>query len=197
MDCSPPGSSIHGDSPGKNTGVGCQAFLQGIFPTQESNQSLLYCRQILYQLSYQGVSCMYILLFNKSLSHVQLFATPWTAAARLLCPWDSLGKKAGVGCHALLQGIFSTQGSNPGLLHLLHWQAGSLPLASSAKPLRLGPRSPYPASPRGGKRCPVSRGPRGIHSYPLGWRQRAGQQRGTHLVPQPNSCPPWPWECVS
>ena len=32
MDCSPPGSSVHGDSPGKNTGVGCHALLQGIFP---------------------------------------------------------------------------------------------------------------------------------------------------------------------
>ena len=36
---------------------------------------------------------------------------------RLLYPWDSLGKKTGVGCHALLQGIFPTQGLNPGLLH--------------------------------------------------------------------------------
>ena len=36
---------------------------------------------------------------------------------RLLCPWDSPGKKTRVGCHALLQGIFPTQGSNPGLLH--------------------------------------------------------------------------------
>ena len=35
----------------------------------------------------------------------------------------------GVGCHALLQGIFPTQGSNPCLLCLLHWQAGSLPPA--------------------------------------------------------------------
>ena len=37
MDCSPPGSSVHGDSPGKNTGVGCHALLQGIFPIQGSN----------------------------------------------------------------------------------------------------------------------------------------------------------------
>ena len=37
--------------------------------------------------------------------------------ARLLCPWDSPGKNTGVGCHALLQGIFPTQGSNPGLPH--------------------------------------------------------------------------------
>ena len=44
--------------------------------------------------------------------------------ARLLCPWDSPGKNTGVGCHALLQGIFPTQGLNPRLLSLLHWQAG-------------------------------------------------------------------------
>ena len=36
MDCSPPDSSVSGDSPGKNTGVGCHALLQGIFLTQES-----------------------------------------------------------------------------------------------------------------------------------------------------------------
>ena len=40
MDCRPPGSSFHGDSPGKNTGVGCHACPQGIVPTQGSNLSL-------------------------------------------------------------------------------------------------------------------------------------------------------------
>ena len=48
---------------------------------------------------------------------------------RFLCLWDSLGENAGVGCHALLQVIFLTQGSNPSLLSFLPWQAGSLPLA--------------------------------------------------------------------
>ena len=38
----------------KNTGVGSLSLLQQIFPTQELNQGLLYCRQVLYQLSYQG-----------------------------------------------------------------------------------------------------------------------------------------------
>ena len=47
-DCSPPGSSVHGDSPGKNTGVGCHFLLQGIFPTQGSNPGLPHCRQILH-----------------------------------------------------------------------------------------------------------------------------------------------------
>ena len=54
MDCSSPGSSVHRDSPGRNTGVGCHALLQGIFPTQGSNPGLLPCRQILYHLSREG-----------------------------------------------------------------------------------------------------------------------------------------------
>ena len=54
MDCSLPGSSVPGDSPGKNTREGCHALLEGIFPIQESNPDLPHCRQILYQLSYQG-----------------------------------------------------------------------------------------------------------------------------------------------
>jgi len=54
MDCSPPGSSVHGDSPGKSPGVGCHALLQGIFPTQGSNPGLLHCRWILSCLSHQG-----------------------------------------------------------------------------------------------------------------------------------------------
>ena len=53
-DGSPPGSSVHGDSPGKNTRVCCHALLQGIFPTQGSNPGLPHCRQILYLLSHQG-----------------------------------------------------------------------------------------------------------------------------------------------
>ena len=42
-------------------------------------------------------------------------------AHQALCPWDSPGKNTGVGCHALLQRIFLTQGLNPRLLCLLHW----------------------------------------------------------------------------
>ena len=54
IDCSPPGSSVHADSPGKNTGVGCHALLQGIFMTQGPNPGLLHCRKILHHLSHQG-----------------------------------------------------------------------------------------------------------------------------------------------
>ena len=59
------GSSVHGDSPDKNTGVGCHAFLQGIFPTQEMNPILLHCRQILYCLSNQ-TSPLFLLYLVKS-----------------------------------------------------------------------------------------------------------------------------------
>ena len=52
MDYSPPGSSVHEDSPGKNIGVGCHALLQGMFPTQGSSPptSLVSSlgRQVLY-----------------------------------------------------------------------------------------------------------------------------------------------------
>ena len=53
MDCSPPSFSVHGDSPGENTEVGCHALLQRIFPTHGLNPGLPHCRQILYCLSHQ------------------------------------------------------------------------------------------------------------------------------------------------
>ena len=52
----------------------------------------------------------------------------------LYSPWTSPSQNTGVGCHFLLQGIFPTQGSNPCLLCLLHWQVGSLPLVPPGKP---------------------------------------------------------------
>ena len=70
----------------------------------------------------------------KSLQSCPDSLQPCGLYARLLCPWDSPGKNTEVGCHALLQGIFPTQGSNPHLLYLLHWQVGSLPLVPSGKP---------------------------------------------------------------
>ena len=122
MDCSLPSSSVHGDSPVKNTGVGCHALFQEIFPTQGSNPGLPHFKQILYHLSNHAAAAAKSLqscptLCNpmdcslpgysihgilqartlewvaisfsnawkwkvkvKLLSHVQLLATPWTAA---------------------------------------------------------------------------------------------------------------------
>ena len=73
MDCSLPGSSVHGDSPGKNTGVGCHALLQ-IFPTEGSNPGLLHCRWILYHLSPQG-SPISTVKFPKFFNHSK--SVPW------------------------------------------------------------------------------------------------------------------------
>ena len=51
--CDPMDSSVCGDSPGKNTRVGCHTLFQGVFPTQESNPGVWHCRRILYSLSHQ------------------------------------------------------------------------------------------------------------------------------------------------
>ena len=48
------------NSPGQNIGVGSLSLLQGIFPTQGSNPALLHCRQILYQLSYEGYLTVFV-----------------------------------------------------------------------------------------------------------------------------------------
>ena len=64
-------------------------------------------------------------------------------STRLLCPWDSLDKNTGVGCHALLQGIFPKQESNSSLLCLLCWQAGSLPLVPPGRESRKAPQGPW------------------------------------------------------
>ena len=67
--CSPPASPVHGDSPGKNTEVGCHALLQGIFPTQGLDPSLPHW-SILYHLSPRGspfhsiVTCYKVIHFS-------------------------------------------------------------------------------------------------------------------------------------
>ena len=63
INCSPPGSPVHGDCSGKNTGVCSLSLLQGNFPTQELNQGLLHCKQIHYPLSYQKSPYMYVCMY--------------------------------------------------------------------------------------------------------------------------------------
>ena len=63
--------------------------------------------------------------------------------ARLLCPWDFPGKNNGVGCHALLQGIFPIQGLNLHLQCLLLWQAVSLPLCHLGRPIKANKKVNY------------------------------------------------------
>ena len=114
------------DFPSKNTGMGCHFFLQGIFLTQGLNLGLPFCRRILFFEPPCVLRCF---------SHVQLCVTLWTAACQAPLPWDSPGKNTRVGCRALLQDIFFTQGSNPRLLLFLCWQAVSLPLTPPGKPI--------------------------------------------------------------
>ena len=96
---SPPGSSVHADSPRENTGVDCHALFQGTFPTQGSNPGLLHCRQILYCLSHQGSPRMEWVAYPFSRGSSQLrnqtgvsctaggFSISWaTRKARLMLP---------------------------------------------------------------------------------------------------------------
>ena len=61
--------------------------------------------------------CVCVCVCVKSLSHVRLFATPWTVACQAPLSMRFSSKNTGVDCHFLLQGIFPTQGSNLGPLH--------------------------------------------------------------------------------
>ena len=67
-------------------------------------------------------------------SRVWLFVTPSTVAHQAPLSMGFSRREYWVGCHALLQGIFPTQGLNSRLWCLLHWQAGSLPLVPPLKP---------------------------------------------------------------
>ena len=101
MDCSPPGWLLcPWNSPGKNTGVGCHSFLQGIFPAQGLNPGLLHCRQILFCLSHQGSPQ------NKRTNKYILKKQP---PLDVLCPWDSSGKNTGEGCYVLLHSTANSQ----------------------------------------------------------------------------------------
>ena len=70
----------------------------------------------------------------KLLQLCPILCNPGDCSPPGFCPWDSPGKNSRVGCHFILHGILLTQGLKPSLLHLLHWQAGSLPRVTPGKP---------------------------------------------------------------
>ena len=74
------------------------------------------------------------LVHAQLLSHVWLFATPWTIVRLLLSPWDFFLGNTRVSCPLFLQGIFSTQEWNSCLLHL---QVDSLPLSQLGSQLKV------------------------------------------------------------
>ena len=113
----------------------------------------------------------------KSLSHIQLFVTPQTAARQAPLSMGFSGKVLERGCHALLQGIFLIQGLSRRLSCFLHLEAGSPPLAPAGKP-RMHPgthrRRPLQGQNRRGARegpCFCCQGIRGtcpgLLLYPL------------------------------
>ena len=74
MDCSSPGSSVHGILRARILEWGCHALLQGIFPTQELNPGLLHCKHSLHLLSHQGNQC---LLKNKAPGYFRKASLSW------------------------------------------------------------------------------------------------------------------------
>ena len=81
-----------------------------------------------FRCTVKGFSSTYIYCCS-SVTKSCLTAIPWMVACQ--APWDSSGKNTGVGCHILLQGIFTNKGSNPPLL----WKADSLPLSLKGSPM--------------------------------------------------------------
>ena len=67
------GSSVHGDSPSKNTRVGCPALLQGIFPTQGLNPVLPHCRWILYHLSHHRSPSAHTHTHTHTHTHIYIY----------------------------------------------------------------------------------------------------------------------------
>ena len=126
MNYNPPGCFVHGDSPAKNTRMGCHFLLQGIFLTQPFNPHLhLHWQVGSLPLSRLGSNVYYTV----NMSFFKLECSSSSASCSvvgdslqphglqptgLLRPWDFPGNNSGAGCHfLLLQGIFLTQGYEP------------------------------------------------------------------------------------
>ena len=146
MDCSPPGSSVHGDSPGKNTGVGCHFRLQYIKVKSEVAQSCPTLSDPM-DCSPPGSSVHGDSLGKNTGVGLPCpppgdLPNPGIKPRSLVLQAGSLpseppgkSKNTGVCCHALPQGIFPTQGSNLHFLLLLHCMVDSLPAELPGKPL--------------------------------------------------------------
>ena len=94
------------NSPGQNTGVGSLSLLQEIFLTQESNQGLLHCMRILYQLSYRGV--IYIWIY-------------------ILQPWDSVPSFVKSSPHRTIVRIKGDKACQTTILVPdIHWDLGNV-----------------------------------------------------------------------
>ena len=120
------------DFPGKNTGVGCRFLLQGIFLPRDG--ACISCIAGEYCWAIRVCTCVGG-LHATSLQLCPILCDPVDCSPRLLCPWDSPGKNIGLGCHALLQGIFPTQGLNLSYIscigrHVLYHATRNAPITS-------------------------------------------------------------------
>ena len=104
-DCSWPGSTVMGFS-SQEYWMGYHALLQGILQTQGLNPHLLHLKWILYYWATKESESESCSVVSDSLQPHGLYS-----------PWHSPGKNTGVGSLSLIQGIFQTQGLNPGLPH--------------------------------------------------------------------------------
>ena len=128
MDCSLPGSSVYGIIPAKILElVAISSSRESSWPKDPTCISYSPCigRWILYH--WATWEALERSVKMKSLIHVLLFATPWTIACQ--APLSMGFSRQEYWSHFLLQGIFLTEGSNPGL------QADSLPSESPGKSL--------------------------------------------------------------
>ena len=121
--CSPPGSSVHGIFQARILDWVAISYSRGSsLPGDRTRVSCICCIWQADPLLLQHLGRpVYVHAFACSVP--SLVSSPlWSMDYSLpgSSVWDSLGKNTGVGCYALLQGIFLTQGQNPCLLHLLH-----------------------------------------------------------------------------
>ena len=133
-----PGLSVHGDSSGKNAGVGCHALLQGIFPTQGLNPGLLHCRRTLSsETPGKSESCQVVSNSFRPHGILQARILEWVPfpspgdlpnpgieprslalqADPLPAEPPGMPKNTGVGSLSVLLWIFPTEETNRGLLH--------------------------------------------------------------------------------
>ena len=96
--------------------------------------SVIYLSTCLVWLFFKLWECVCVCVCVCVLSWVQFFATPWTVAGWAPLSMEFSRQEYWTGLPFPLPGIFRTQGSNTGLLHLLHWQADSLPLNHLGSP---------------------------------------------------------------
>ena len=126
MDCSLPGSSVHGISQARILEWIVISFFRVSSKPWDGTHLSCFAGRFFYHWARREAiqkPCVCVLVAQSCL----IFAAPWTLKpTRLLCPWNSPCRNAGVDCHFLLQWIFLTQGLNLGLL-LYRWILSQLP----------------------------------------------------------------------